>query len=148
MKTKRAASIHLRGAMEKNRDRKMSPESQSWDALLFCQACDKILAALEETSRCPGGDKSLPCPLHWAAIGLCSPGELGSDFRGHISTPREKRQEETAPNLFFENSSSLLRVAIAPTGIYLSGKTELSKRNGAILVPWDLFTEWKGWCNL
>lgn len=39
-------------------------------------------------------------------------------------------------------------VAIMPTGIYPPGKTELSKRNGAILVLWDLFIELKDWCNL
>lgn len=39
-------------------------------------------------------------------------------------------------------------VTITATGIYPSGKTELSKRNGAILLPWDLFPELKDWCNL
>lgn len=38
-------------------------------------------------------------------------------------------------------------VAITPIGIYPSGKTELSKRNGAILVLWDLFTDLKDRCN-
>lgn len=32
-------------------------------------------------------------------------------------------------------------LAVIPIGIYLSGKTKLSKRNGAISVLQDLFTE-------
>lgn len=39
-------------------------------------------------------------------------------------------------------------VAVIPLGTFPSGRTKLSKRNWAILVLWDQFTELEDQCNL
>lgn len=148
MKIKRAASISLclkgkwvEGQCRKTRTEKchpsLSPERHTpWAA--SWQACTKILAAAEETVPYAARCTELPsaCALQQSSALI-----LG----GLSQLPTRSGKQSVCSRSY---PWDFLMVAITPTGIHPSGKTELSKRNGASLVLWALFTELKDWCNL
>lgn len=97
------------------------------------------------TAILPAG---LWCILGPAMSEACAAGGHGSGCWGPLSTPHRVSKEGAGSHLVLGHSFSPLIVAVIPLGTFPSGRTRLSKRNGAILVLWDQFTELEDQCNL
>lgn len=83
----------------------------------------------------PCAARSLYCRRAWVWL-------LGSSLNAH-----KVSKERAGSQLVLGYSSSQL-VALIPLGTFPCGRTKLRKRNEAILVLWDLFTELEDQCNI